>query len=790
MSESPAIPTLGLCMIVRDVAPYISKCLASVIDQIDELSIVDTGSKDDSLEIIQEIVDMRSSNGRPFTYRLNHFNVETNPESFIHDAPATFENIEGAPPSDSFSGKIMLADYAKARQLSWNVAQSDYLMWIDSDDIVVGSTNLPIITTKMRQENIESTLMTYDYEEDDEGRIVNKLLRTRILKRGAGAFWNHPIHETIGPINKIDIVDEEFIKIVHQAKHLEGKQSHRVPLRNYKVLVWQMHQITKRGETFHPRLWFYLGNETRPHNPDKALSYLQKYIDVGDWDEERSLAHIYIGQIYEAKGKLDDAAANYAAASAIFEKPESFFGLARMSYYKQDWKECVRQHEKGRKALREVRDVLHSNPLDRYYYPAIIAGRAYVAVGDYKKAHLNVEDGLKHAPRDLNLLGAKVSIEAHLQRNQRKLDIIIHCGRSLEQWNAETPKKSGLGGSETAAVSISRALAKRGHRVRVYCHCQDISGTFEGVEYIPFDKFDPKKMEIVDAFITSRRVATLIEGDLKARLKILWMHDTGIGAPVVPTAKGLLAADMIFCVSKWHKALVESLYTFVKPISIVATRNGIDPTLFYPQIENLPPKKNKLIYSSSFDRGLDMALHLFPKIREQVKDAELHVFYGFDTVNMMIERMPPEKAEKTTAAIKKIKDTAEATEGVFLRGRVSQEQLAMEMLEAKALFYPTQFSETSCITTLEAQAAACTPITSALAALNESVHHGFLIKPPTSEEKQQETFVSRAIWCLTNETTQPQLARTGRKNALSFHPWDNVAKEWEEILCNKLAENT
>jgi len=787
MSEAPPIPTLGLCMIVRDVGPYITKCLTSVIDQIDELSIVDTGSKDDTLAVIQDIVDMRSSNGRPFTYRLNYFTPKTNPESFILDVARTFEGVEGAPPSDSHSGTVMLADYAKARQLSWDSATSDYLMWIDSDDIVVGAGNLPAITIKMRQENIESTLMTYDYEEDDDGRVVNQLLRTRVLKRGAGAFWQHPIHETIGPINKIDVADQKFIKIVHQAKHLEGKQSHRVPLRNYKVLVWQMHQFDKRGEAFHPRLWFYLGNETRPYNPDKALQHLQTYIDKGDWDEERSLAHIYIGQIQEAKGKLDEAAANYAAASTIFEKPESFFGLARMAYYKQDWKESVRQHEKGRKAIRDVRDVLHCNPLDRYYYPAIIAGRAYMAVGEYKKALLNVQEGLKHAPRDLNLLGTKATAEAQLRRNQRKLDIIIHCGRSLETWNAETPKKNGLGGSETAAVSISRALAKRGHKVRIYCHCEGISGNFEGVEYIPYDQFDPQKMETVDAFITSRRAATLIEGDVKARLKVLWMHDAGIGAPVASTAKGLLAADMIFCVSKWHKALIESLYTFVPPSAVIATRNGIDPDLFYPQVENLPPKKNKLIYSSSFDRGLDMAIKLFPKIREQVKDAELHVFYGFDTVNMMIARMPPERAEKTAAAVKRIKDAAEATEGVFLRGRLPQAQLALEMLEAKALFYPTMFEETSCITVMEAQAAGCTPITSALAALNETVHHGFLIKPPTSEEKQQEAFISRAVWCLTDQNAQPQMAYNGRKNALGYHPWDNVAKEWEEILCDKLA---
>ncbi len=159
----------------------------------------------------------------------------------------------------------------------------------------------------------------------------------------------------------------------------------------------------------------------------------------------------------------------------------------------------------------------------------------------------------------------------------------------------------------------------------------------------------------------------------------------------------------------------------------------------------------------------------------------------------MIGRMPPEKAAKTKAAVEKIQEMAANTEGVFLRGRIAQEKLALEMLEAKALFYPTMFEETSCITVMEAQAAACTPITTALGALVETVHHGFLVKltsgeKPQLEQPQLDKFVDRAVWCLTDEVAQPRLASKGRKEALAFHPWDNVAKEWEEIICDKLAE--
>ena len=45
-------PTIGLCMIVRDEAPVIGRCLESVLPLIDSWQICDTGSRDSTREII------------------------------------------------------------------------------------------------------------------------------------------------------------------------------------------------------------------------------------------------------------------------------------------------------------------------------------------------------------------------------------------------------------------------------------------------------------------------------------------------------------------------------------------------------------------------------------------------------------------------------------------------------------------------------------------------------------------------------------------------------------------
>lgn len=786
-------PTIALCMMVRDVAPYITECLSSIIAHVDELCIVDTGSKDDTMAVIDDIANMRMGYGTPFKYKKAVFDWTTNPESFFRDEPQSFEGIEVFA-DISYSGTMVLSDYAKARQISFDLAESQYKMWIDSDDIVVGADAIAGILMKMEADQIDSTLMNYDYEEDNQGRIVNKLLRTRIVKSGGPGHWENPIHEVIGPLGKIYVAEEALIKIVHRAKVLTSVQPHRIPFRNYKVLMWRLDHMKKNDLPIHPRMYFYLGNETRPYQPQKAIDYLGAYVEVSEWDEEKCLAHVYMGHTLEAQGMMTEAEAHYATAMGIYPKPEAYFGMARIAFYRKQWKKVIHFHLLGRKCLREIRDVLHCNPLDRYYYPAIAAGTAYLALGEPLKAKKIVMEGLTHAPNDLQLKGIDETAFSILNKKHRLLDIVIHTGRSVETWNAKTPRTTGLGGSETAVVLMSEALVRRGHRVKVYCHCEGKEGTWGGVEYIPYDKFKDHKGNI-DIFIASRRPVTFNEEKISAKAKVLWIHDAHMGLGAYQLSQGMLQADAFFCLSEWHKANILDRYQYVDPEKIFVTRNGIDSNLYEPLKPIIEKTKNKLIYSSSFDRGLDIAIRLFPQIRAVVPDAELHVFYGFDTAIAMIEKLKEKGIDKPAMVEKMnaVKELAANTEGVVLRGRINQVDLAKEWLDSKAWFYPTLFEETSCITAMEAQAAGCVPITTNLAALKETVHHGFLLNPKFGEDgklmlppETEDAFVKRAIWCLTREEERSKLAYNGRKNSLEFHSWDTVAQEWEVIFCNSI----
>ncbi len=87
------MPTVSLCMIVKDEEMHIARCLDSIAELVDEIIIVDTGSSDRTVEIVSDYTS------KIFSY----------------------------PWKDDFSD---------ARNFSFSKASMDYCMWMDADDIL------------------------------------------------------------------------------------------------------------------------------------------------------------------------------------------------------------------------------------------------------------------------------------------------------------------------------------------------------------------------------------------------------------------------------------------------------------------------------------------------------------------------------------------------------------------------------------------------------------------------------------------------------------------------------
>lgn len=411
--------------------------------------------------------------------------------------------------------------------------------------------------------------------------------------------------------------------------------------------------------------------------------------------------------------------------------------------------------------------------LDPFPRAHLVAPSPWSVAKDFRTAGYWVKNSFASEcfPQDAENQG-NIFAEAHLQppQNYPGLDVVFYAGDGVECWTPETVKKTGIGGSELMMLEMAKRLASQGNRVRVYNSCGKWGeGIYDGVEYHQSNKYQDLKCDIL---VVSRRADML--GDqynIKAKLKLLWVHDV---YAICATNELLLKADRILALSEWHKQFLVD-YHHIHPDHVIVTRNGIDLTRFD---KSVPKNRFKCINSSSPDRSWPVLLSVWPQIKQQVPQAELHLYYGFKNWLFSAQHDPKQKEliEFLQAKIKEMEPL-----GVVYHDRVSQQQLAEEFLSAGVWTHPTWFSETSCITAMEAQAAGMRMVTSNIAALKETAgERAVLIDGDWTTPEYQQKFVQNVVKALNNysDTDRSQL-QTYAKEHFSL---DGLAKDWEKMF--------
>lgn len=247
--------TLSLCMIVKDEERTLERCLNSVKSFINEIIIVDTGSKDKTKEIAKG------------------FNAK------IYD----FKWIN---------------DFAAARNFSFRKATSDYILWLDGDDFI----NSEDIT---KIENLLEHLDTsYDYisgeyilARNNEGKVSSVLRRNRIVKREKNFKWIGKVHEYLAVYGRG--LEGDFA--------IEHGKIKAYTDRNFQIFK----EMEKKNEKFSPRDMYYYANELMDNGHYKeAIDEYRKFIETNQgWIEDVKGAYFRIINCYKVlneKEKVPD----------------------------------------------------------------------------------------------------------------------------------------------------------------------------------------------------------------------------------------------------------------------------------------------------------------------------------------------------------------------------------------------------------------------------------------------------------------------------------------------------
>ncbi len=199
--------TLSLCMIVKNEEQTLDRCLNSCHEVFDEIIIVDTGSTDNTVTIAKK-----------YTNKIYHFKWVDN--------------------------------FSLARNYSFSLATSQYVMWLDADDIINKTELDKLKNLKLKLDsNINTIMLKYAIAFDENNAPTFSYYRERIFKTCDKPKWEDPVHEAIVPYGNILYEDITI-------EHRKINQSTN-PKRNLKIYE----ALVKNKVDLKPRQLFYYARE-------------------------------------------------------------------------------------------------------------------------------------------------------------------------------------------------------------------------------------------------------------------------------------------------------------------------------------------------------------------------------------------------------------------------------------------------------------------------------------------------------------------------------------------------
>lgn len=349
---------ISLCMIVKDEEEVIERCIKSVIEVVDEIIIVDTGSVDSTISIAEKL-------------GAKVYNFE-------------WEN-----------------DFSKARNYSFSKATKDYILWLDADDVLEESSLEEFKKIKNElNENIDSVMMNYIINVNEENIPIYTIRRNRLVKKVNNFKWKGMVHEYLEVEGKIYISN---INIYH-------KKEKETTDRNLKIYE----NMIENGEELSARDMYHYGCELYKNNKyDESIVQFETYIDSKDeWiDAIRKTLNNLI-EIYIAKGDIENQI-KYILKLSDYDIPRAEF-CCKLGYsylQKQQINESIYWYNMALNA----KCIEYYARLDDYdsktFTPWFYLGVCNIIKGDYKNAHKCNERAYFYKPNDILAKNNKILLE-------------------------------------------------------------------------------------------------------------------------------------------------------------------------------------------------------------------------------------------------------------------------------------------------------------------------------------------------------------------------------------------
>jgi tetratricopeptide (TPR) repeat protein len=288
MTVTRRVPSISLCMIVRDEAETLGRCLAAAAPHVDELVIVDTGSRDATIDI-----------ARSFDARLAHF-----------------------PWCDDFSA---------ARNQSLALARTTWALVLDADELITSAD--------ARQQLLEFAERAPCHALPDAGQIElenvtqngvrSRTLLTRYCALSGGVRYAGRIHEHLVRDGQLLRGRPTGVHVLHDGYAMPSLTGRDKLARNEALLRRSLAEAPDDGY-----LWYQLGRTLEVgERHAEALAAYEHAVELAR-EHDPHLPHLFecAATCLRALGRSEQALGWLSQVEALFpERADMVFLVALLA---------------------------------------------------------------------------------------------------------------------------------------------------------------------------------------------------------------------------------------------------------------------------------------------------------------------------------------------------------------------------------------------------------------------------------------------------------------------------
>lgn len=327
------MPTISLCMVVKNEEEVLARCLNSAREITDEIIVVDAGSADRTKEIAKEYTDK------------------------IYDFTWT-------------------DDFSAARNFSFAQATGEYILWLDADDVILDADKSEFLRLKEELDcTVDVVMMRYTTDTDENGQPNFFYYVERLVKKSSGFLWKEPAHEYLEFEGNIRTSD---IRIVH--KNIHKNESGR------NLAIYE--SVIAKGEELSPRGLYHYARELMEHGKTKeAVEAFSRFLDTGKGPKEDNINACYaLSGCYSILNDTNLALLSlYRSFLFDLPRPEACCRIGFAHLNSQEYKKAIFWFDLATKLpVSPGCKFMHPDYSD--YIPFMELAVCYDRLGDYEKS--------------------------------------------------------------------------------------------------------------------------------------------------------------------------------------------------------------------------------------------------------------------------------------------------------------------------------------------------------------------------------------------------------------------